>query len=133
MSLKLTILSPERKLLENTSAESITLFGSEGEIQIMPGHAPMIGVLETGTFSYRPVGGPEVMGVISHGFFEVKDDTVVVTAETLELKGEIDISRARKAQKLAEDALKAADLDEKKFKKFQLKLQRSLIRQRLGE
>ncbi|HAR44141.1 MAG TPA: F0F1 ATP synthase subunit epsilon, partial [Bdellovibrionales bacterium] len=57
----------------------------------------------------------------------------VVTAETLELKAEIDVNRAKKAQKLAEDALKAADLDEKKFKKYQLKLQRSLIRQHLGE
>ncbi|HCM40738.1 MAG: ATP synthase F1 subunit epsilon [Bdellovibrionales bacterium GWB1_52_6] len=133
MSLKLTILSPERRLLENVSAESVTLFGSEGQIQIMPGHAPFIGVLETGTFSYRPAGGQDIVGAISHGFFEVKDDKVVVTAETLELKAEIDVNRAKKAQKLAEDALKAADLDEKKFKKYQLKLQRSLIRQHLGE
>lgn len=133
MSLKLTILSPERKLLENASAEEVTLFGSEGQIQILPGHAPMIGTLETGVFSYRAAGAPEVSGVISHGFFEVKDDKVRVMAETLELKSEIDVPRAKKAQKLAEDALRDANLDPSQFNKYQLKLQRALVRQQLGE
>lgn len=120
-------------MIENVSVDEVTLTGSEGQIQILPGHAKMIGELETGPFKYLPSGGSETNGFISHGFFEVLDDKVVVTAETLELKGEIDVNRAKKAQKLAEDALQDANLDESKFKKYQLKLQRALIRQHLGE
>jgi F-type H+-transporting ATPase subunit epsilon len=129
MALQLTILSPERRLLENVVADELTLTGSEGQIQVLPGHAPMISTLETGTFKVRHGDGTETGGVISSGFFEVRDDKVTLLAETLELRGEIDVSRARKAQQEAEDMLKQAELDENSFKKYQLKLERALIRQ----
>jgi len=130
--LKLTILSPERRLVEAAQAEEITLPGTEGQIQILEGHAPILGALETGVFRYRSASGQESNGVISTGFFEVHDDHVTVMAETLELKGEIDVDRAKRAQQQAEECLKDADLDEHKFRKYQLKLQRSLIRQQLA-
>jgi F-type H+-transporting ATPase subunit epsilon len=126
---KLTILSPERRLLDRAEVDWVTLPGSEGQIQILPGHAAMIGTLQTGIFSYQETRGPESSGVISSGFFEVAGDDVTVTAETLELKGEIDVNRAKAAQAKAEAGLQAADLDEHRFKKYQLKLQRALIRQ----
>lgn len=130
-NLKLSILTPERRLVENLPVDDVTLTGSEGQIQILPGHAPMIGTLSTGVFTYHVEGKDPVQGVISTGFFEVKDDQLSVMAETLELKGEISLERARKAQQLAEETLKASDLNEHQFKKYQLKLQRSLIRQQI--
>ena len=130
--LKLSILTPERRLVEGIPVDEVTLTGSEGQVQILPGHAPMIGTLQTGTFHYQAPGKEAVTGVISAGFFEVKDDNLQVMAETLELRGEINMDRARKAQQLAEETLKAADLDEHQFKKYQLKLQRSLIRQQMA-
>jgi F-type H+-transporting ATPase subunit epsilon len=129
--LKLSILSPERRLIESVMVEEVTLTGSEGQIQILPGHAPMIGILQTGVFNYLVRGKDPVYGVISSGFFEIKDDEVIVLAETLELKNEIDVDRAKKAQQLAEQTLQAADLNEHHFKKYQLKLQRSIVRQNL--
>lgn len=130
--LKLSILSPERRLVEKVEVDEVTLPGSEGEIQILPGHAAMIGTLHTGSFSYRKAGKEPVVGAISTGFFEVANDEIRLSVETLELKGEIDLDRARKAQQLAEQTLKDADLDEGKFNKYQLKLQRSLIRQQIA-
>jgi F-type H+-transporting ATPase subunit epsilon len=91
----------------------------------------MIGLLDTGVINYRMTDGSVHSGVISTGTFEVKDDEVAVMAETLELVGEIDLERARRAQKIAEDALKDAALDEHQFKKYQLKLQRAVIRQQV--
>ena len=132
MSLKLSILSPERRLLDGVTVEELTLPGSEGQIQILPGHAAMIGRLHTGQFAYRSVGKDPVFGVISSGFFEVADDGVVVMAETLELKSEIDVDRAKRAQKLAEETLNSAGLDEHQFNKYQLKLQRAIIRQHIA-
>ena len=128
----LTILSPERRLIENLEVTEVTLPTSEGEIQILPGHAAMVGTLQTGVFSYIPAGEAKLLGVATSGFFEVSDGTLTVMAETLELKGEIDVERAKKAQKLAEEILKDANLDDHQFRKYQLKLQRSLVRQHLG-
>ena len=130
--LKLSILSPERRLVEGVPVEKICLTGSEGQIEILEGHAPMMGTLDTGIFSYEAGDRSPVYGFISSGFFQVKDNDVCVMAETLELKSEIDVNRARRAQQLAEETLTGAVLDEDKFKKYQLKLQRSLIRQQLS-
>ena len=127
-TLKLSVYSPERKLIESRMVDSVTITGSEGQIQVLPGHAQMAGTLETGVFAYKEKE-QEVRGVISTGFFEVLGEDVIVMAETLELASEIDYQRAKLAQKKAEDAMKDAALDESKFLKYQLKLQRSLIRQ----
>ncbi len=132
-TLKLTILSPEKKLETGVLASSVTLNGSEGQIQILPGHAPMMGTLETGAFSFeRAGGGSGGVGVISNGFFEVKGECVIVLAETLELRGEIDVARSKAAQLKAEKILQEAGVDEHRFRKYQLKLQRALIRQHMG-
>jgi len=130
--LKLNILSPERRVLDGVQVDSVTLPGSEGQIQILQGHAAMIGTLETGIFFYQGTGSNHDVGVISTGFFEVKDDVVTVMAETVELKGDIDLKRARTAQQKAESALQEASLDEYEFKKYQLKMQRALIRQQVA-
>jgi len=131
-TIKLNIITPERRLVENFDAVSVTLYTSEGQIQLLPGHVPLIGTLEVGVFYYVATDGREGAGVISSGFFEVKDDVLQVIAETLELKEEIDIARARRAQEKAEEVLREAGLDEDRFKKYQLKLHRSIVRQKFG-
>jgi len=85
-TLKLNILSPEKRFLEGAPVESVTLNGSEGQIQILPGHAPMVGTLEAGEFHYETQGGEHGSGNISSGFFEVRDENVYVLAETLQMK-----------------------------------------------
>jgi len=130
--LKLTILTPERRLIEKASALEVTLQGSEGQIQILPGYAPMIGTLESGFFQAVLADGSKHKGFISSGFFSVANDIVTVTADTLELAGEINLERARQAQKRAEEALNSAALEPDKFRKYELKLQRALIRQQVS-
>ncbi len=131
--MKLTILSPEKKVASAVEVSSVTLPGSEGQIQILPEHADMIGTLETGPFNYVATSaGAPLIGVISSGFFEVRGGDVTVTAETCELSGDIDVSRAKSAQKKAEGALTDPELDMKLFRKYELKLQRSIIRQHVA-
>ncbi len=111
---------------------SVSLTGSEGQIQILPGHAAMVGTLETGPFEVSYADGRKERGVISTGFFEVREGLVTVLAETAELASEIDVGRAKKAQQKAEAGLSAASLTPENFRKYQLKLQRSMIRQAVG-
>lgn len=131
-SLKLNLMSPERRLLDEVYVSSITLNGSEGQIQILPQHAAIVGTLETGPFSVKYTDGRQDKGVISTGFFEVRGETVTILAETAELATEIDVSRAKAAQKKAEQMLSEAALTPDHFRKYQLKLQRALIRQSIG-
>ena len=130
-TLKLSIVSPERKVVENFDATEVTLTGSEGQIQVLPGHAAILGTLETGFLAYRGASGQEE-GIVSSGFFEVENDVVTVMAETFEFRREIDLERAKRAQQKAEKALLDASLAPKDFEKYQLKVQRAVIRQHFG-
>lgn len=132
LSLNLSLLSPERRLLDGVPVNSVSVTGSEGQIQFLPGHAAMVGTLETGPFEIQYADGRSERGVISTGFFEVRGDGITILAETAELASEIDLGRARTAQKKAEEALAAAALTPDRFQKYQLKLQRSLVRQSVG-
>ncbi len=127
-----TVLSPERRLLEHAEVAKAHLVTSEGEIEILPEHISMIGTLETGifTFTYANEQAP-LVGVFSSGFFRLSEGHLTVTAETIELKGEISVDRARVAQQKAVKMLSEAALKEGDFRKYELKLQRALIRQQI--
>jgi F-type H+-transporting ATPase subunit epsilon len=66
--------------------------------------------------------------VISWGYLEVSKDHVTVLAETAEAAEGIDIARAQLAQKKAEETLSKGDLEQHQFQKYQLKLERAMIR-----
>jgi F-type H+-transporting ATPase subunit epsilon len=131
-SFKLSVFAPERRLTEEEQVSSFVVTTATGEIEILAGHANMVSALETGRFVYTPVGKAPVKGVISSGFVNIEEGAVKVIAETVELAHEIDLSRARVAQQKAEKMLNEASLESGHFRKYQLKLQRALIRQSVG-
>ncbi len=125
----LTLVTPDKKGIEKTEISQVTFNSAEGQIQILPGHTKMVGILETGVFAFTPVSGAPVSGVISFGFFEVSTDQVHIMAQTFERKDEIDAARAKAAAHKAQESLGKQGLSEENFNKYQLKLQRALIRQ----
>lgn len=129
---KLTVLAPERRLIENFDVQSVLLTGSEGQIEVLPGHAGIVGSLETGSFIYKVPNGKSEVAVISHGFFQMNDNVLTVLADTIELQSEIDLARAKAAQQKAKEMLSDASLDQAQFQKYQLKLERALIRQQIA-
>jgi F-type H+-transporting ATPase subunit epsilon len=71
---------------------------TEGEIGILPGHAPLLGELAEGsTLRIMQTGGGEVLAAIHGGFLSVTDEGVTVLAEVAELAADIDATRARSA------------------------------------
>jgi F-type H+-transporting ATPase subunit epsilon len=96
-ALELIIVTPERQLLREKVAE-VQLPGADGELGILPGHAPLITELGIGELSFRSssVGQPVVLAVLS-GFAEVLPDRVTVLAETAQRPEEIDVERAKEA------------------------------------
>jgi len=127
-SIELIIVTPERQLLRESVVE-VTLPGADGQLGVLPGHAPLITELGIGELSYRAkVGGEATMAIIS-GFAEVLGDRVTILAETAERPDEIDVARAEQAKKRAEERLAAAASNpEIDWSRAAVALQRSLIR-----
>jgi F-type H+-transporting ATPase subunit epsilon len=126
-SIRLIVVTPERQLLHETVVE-VTVPGLDGELGILPGHAPLISELGIGQLSYRTAsGGRPIPLAILAGFAEVLPDRVTILAETAERATEIDVARAEGALDRAQKRLASNDtnLD---WDRATLALQRALIR-----
>jgi len=104
MPLKLRIITPERIVFDEENIDSVTLPGILGEMTILPQHAPIMTELRAGPVLFRRAG-EEVDLALSGGFMEVRDDTVIVLADTAERSDEIDVARAEEARRKAQEEL----------------------------
>jgi F-type H+-transporting ATPase subunit epsilon len=93
-SIDLEIATPERLLVKEQVSE-VQIPGKEGYMGILPGHAPLLSQLGTGSLSYT-IGGRKRYLSIHGGFVEVLPEQVRVLANIAEKAEEIDIERARK-------------------------------------
>jgi F-type H+-transporting ATPase subunit epsilon len=98
MPLTVELVSAERKVWTG-EAGFVVARTLDGEIGILPGHVPTLGVLAEG-FTVRVSGGDAGEGIeaaVHGGFLSVSDDYVAILAEVAELSTEIDVARARAA------------------------------------
>ena len=112
-SVRLDIVTAER-MVYSEDVDAVIAPGVEGQLGILPHHAPLMTMLQPGELRVRK-GGEEVSLAISGGFLEVRPDRVVVLADAAERAEEIDISRAEEAKRRAEQRLArkgASGLDE---------------------
>lgn len=128
--IEVDIVTPQKKLVEGLVVSEVKVPTQKGEIQVLPGHTQLLSLLGPGVLSFR-TDGTERSFAVSYGFVEIKNNRVTILAETCEESSKIDKSRAALAQKKSEEAL-AATLTEEQFKKYQLKLQRAVIRQQIS-
>ena len=104
MPLNLQIITPERVVFAEEDIDSVTLPGSEGEMTILPQHAPLMTELQPGALVFRR-SGEETDVALAGGFVEVRDDKVVILADTAERSEEIDAARAEEARQRAVERL----------------------------
>ncbi len=70
----------------------------DGDIGVLPGHAPILGVLaDGGVVRIKRAEGDELVAAVHGGFVSVSSDVVRVLAESAELSEEIDVARAKAA------------------------------------
>ena len=103
---KLEIVSPE-KMIFSDEVNVVLAWGVEGQLGILPHHAPLMTILQPGDLVIRK-GTEEEYLTISGGFLEVRPDKVVILADACERAAEIDVTRAEEAKKRAQEALKEA-------------------------
>ena len=78
-TLQVSVISPEQVLFEG-AASSVTAPAFDGELGILPMHAPMMTLLGTGTLQVQSSDGLKRFR-IAGGFLQVVDDTVRVVTE----------------------------------------------------
>ena len=111
--LRLQIISPKRVVFDGecTMLEYTT---SEGQVGVLPGHIAMTQVIAPGILAVYEDGVENPMKAAIHaGIAKVMPDLVMVLTETIELKEEIDVERAKKALDRANKRIseKASNLD----------------------
>jgi len=100
MSLHVELVSAER-IVWSGDAEMVLARTIEGDLGILPGHAPLLGVLVNGVVTIQGASSKEVAAVHG-GFLSVADNRVSILAEIAELSHEIDVERAKAALARAE-------------------------------
>jgi F-type H+-transporting ATPase subunit epsilon len=84
---------------------------TSGDIGVMPGHQPLLGVLEPGSVTIRTAGESgegSVVAAVHGGFLSFADDKLSLLAEIAELADEIDVERAERALERAKSEADAA-------------------------
>ena len=132
MPILLEIVTPERLAYSDT-VDSVQLPGVEGELGILPHHAPLVSMLGVGELRIRKGGAEESFAIVG-GFLQVRPDKVVVMAETADMASEIDLEKAQQARRDAELALEgAARADAVDLSAARAALQQALLRIRVAE
>ena len=126
---KLQIITPGRVVFQD-EASSVSAPGTQGGFQILHNHAPFISTIEVGTIKVRNKNGNDLVYATGGGFVEVKENNIVVLAESAELAGEIDVPRAKAANARAMQRLQSKDpgID---IERARLSMMRSLNRLRV--
>jgi F-type H+-transporting ATPase subunit epsilon len=124
--LTLEIANPTRLVVAET-VDEIVIPGSEGYFGVLPGHAAFLTTLGIGELIYR-VGRDEHHLVVANGFAEVRNDKVIVLADTAERPEEIDRARAERAKERAERRLSGRSDEEVDYTRALAALARALAR-----
>jgi F-type H+-transporting ATPase subunit epsilon len=103
-TMQVELVSVERPLWSG-EADAVYARTTEGEIGILPGHAPLLGALAPGWLvRIQQSDGSEQRVAVHGGFLSVRPDGVSVLAEMAETADEIDAARARQALERIGDA-----------------------------
>jgi F-type H+-transporting ATPase subunit epsilon len=131
--IQLEVVTPERQVL-SVEVDEISAPGALGYFGVLPGHTPFITTLGVGELGYR-IGNQWEYLALTWGYAEVMANKVTILTETAEMAAEIDIERAERAKRRAEERLRewstaVADID---FERASTALQRALLRLQVAQ
>jgi len=128
--LNFEIITAER-IVYSDEVDIIVAPGSEGELGILPQHAALMTMLQPGELMVRK-GNEEDCMFVSGGFMEVRDNKVIVLADTAERAEDIDTDRAEQARARAENRI-ATHVTDVDLSRARAAMLRSLMRLKVAE
>jgi F-type H+-transporting ATPase subunit epsilon len=129
-TISLDFVSQDHMVFSGDVGEVIAL-GAEGQLAILPKHAPLITVLSPGEVVVRCEGQEDLYFAVSGGWMEVLPDKITILARTAERSDEIDLQRAEEARARAAQLL-AEGAGEEERPTIEMALRRSQIRLRVA-
>jgi F-type H+-transporting ATPase subunit epsilon len=127
MPIRCEIVSQDRQVFAG-DADMVIVPGIQGEMGILPNHAPLLSTLKFGILRVRYQGTEQVF-TVAGGVIEVQPDLITILADAAENVQEIDISRAEAAKRRAEEYLiQGPPADSDTYLKIESALRRSNLR-----
>lgn len=130
-SIRLEIVTAER-VVYSEDVDMVVVPGMEGELGILPRHAPLLTLLKPGELRIKKAG-EEIAMAVSGGFLEVRPDKVIVLADAAERAEEIDEARAEAARQRVLAALAEKKADSVDFARLEAALKRSVVRLKVAQ
>ena len=122
--LRLEIVTPEAKTYSD-DVDSVTIPGIDGELGVLPLHAPLMTLLEPGELRVLK-SGQELRLAVGEGFVEITPEKVAVLTDMAVKESDIDESAAEEAVRRAEQAMSGEKLSNEEYAANNAALLRSL-------
>ncbi len=127
MSIRCEIVSQDRMVFQG-DADMVLLPGTDGEMGILPHHAPLLTTLKYGIIKVRSQG-QETIFTVAGGIAEIQPDIITILADAAENVEEIDVFRAEAARKHAEESLaRGIPADSDNYLRIEASLRKSNLR-----
>ncbi len=107
--IELEIVSPVKSVYTG-KVKSVSVPGVQGLFQVLYNHAPMVSVFEVGIIKLVYENSNELAFSTSGGILEVRDNKIIILADTAESLEDIDKERAKNSIKRADERLSAKDI-----------------------
>lgn len=107
--MRLEIITAERQVYSD-EVDAVVAPGLEGQLGILPHHAPLMTALQPGELTIRK-DGTESFLAVTGGFMEVLGDKVTILADAAEQSDEIDEQRAQAAMERAQERVRNRESD----------------------
>jgi F-type H+-transporting ATPase subunit epsilon len=121
------VVTAERIVFQG-DVDMVVAPGVEGQLGILPDHAPLMTALTYGELVLHRSGQDDEFLAIGGGFMEVGPDRVTILADSAERAGEIDEARAEEARQRAVETMAQEQREDVDFARAEAALRRSLIR-----
>jgi F-type H+-transporting ATPase subunit epsilon len=121
---RLEIVTPEAKTFSD-NVDSVVIPGVEGELGVLPMHAPMMTLLEPGELRVMK-NGEETLLAVGEGFVEITQEKIAVLTDMAVKESDIDESAAEEAIRRAEEAMRGERMSDEEQATTKAALMRSL-------
>ena len=119
-------------LIVSSKVEEVYIPGSRGDMDVLPGHAPLITSLRIGELHYKRDKEVHHLAV-NRGFAEITPSRATILVDTAESAGEIDVARAQAAEARAEARLKTLSPKDPGYPLEMEALERARVRLRVAK
>ena len=122
----LEIITAERQVFSD-EVDMVVAPGIDGQLGILPRHAPLMTMLKPGALTVRKAGEEDMYVAVSGGFMEVLGNRVSILADACERSDEIDEERAQQAVQRAQERL-ASRIEDMELERVMASLRRAQVR-----